>query len=350
MNLEQNIAFDSGLAVHFFDHRTKIRVTDSSRVSFLQSSCTNDVKKLASGEGCEAYILNLKGKIVAHVNIFQDDDCLTLDGFGQQFEAIANQFKPYLIIEDVLLDDCSEKIQTALLSGPDSESFFSKLLNEHSSKFQSDGRSLLQSVRFNWMGGELTVRRVSIVSESDFLLEFESEKRSNIKELLSENDATIVDSGTFNARRISFGYPEYGVDFSELNLPQEIARDKNTISYEKGCYLGQETVARIWALGQVNKLISLVEISTSGESDEKTTGNHSQELTHQLLAATPVPLVVEGKEIGKLTSVCDSLSDENKSLGICTLRRKFAKNTDPFDVIANERTLTLKVLSQHIEE
>ena len=59
----------------------------------------------------------------------------------------------------------------------------------------------------------------------------------------------------FDAARIEWGFPLVGHDISDANLPQEIARDKLAISFTKGCYLGQETVARIDALGHVNKTL-----------------------------------------------------------------------------------------------
>ena len=59
----------------------------------------------------------------------------------------------------------------------------------------------------------------------------------------------------FEARRIEAGFPSYGPDISDKNLPQELARDARAISFTKGCYLGQETVARIDALGHVNQTL-----------------------------------------------------------------------------------------------
>ena len=68
-------------------------------------------------------------------------------------------------------------------------------------------------------------------------------------------------SDSLNAARIEHGWPIYGLDFSDANLPQEIARDPYAISFTKGCYLGQETVARLDALGQVQKKMVLLQIS-----------------------------------------------------------------------------------------
>ena len=65
----------------------------------------------------------------------------------------------------------------------------------------------------------------------------------------------------FDAARIEAGMPLFGVDFDDSNLPQEVGRDAEAISFTKGCYLGQETVARIDALGHVNQRIVGVRFS-----------------------------------------------------------------------------------------
>jgi len=64
-----------------------------------------------------------------------------------------------------------------------------------------------------------------------------------------------IDRETFDTLRIEAGTPEFGRDLTEKNLPQELGRDDRAISFVKGCYLGQETVARIDALGHVNQML-----------------------------------------------------------------------------------------------
>ncbi len=64
-----------------------------------------------------------------------------------------------------------------------------------------------------------------------------------------------ADPETFNVLRIEAGTPVFGKDITEDSLPQEIGRDARAISFVKGCYLGQETVARLDALGHVNQVL-----------------------------------------------------------------------------------------------
>ena len=86
---------------------------------------------------------------------------------------------------------------------------------------------------------------------------------SAIGEALLAAGATSCRHAAFDAARIEWGFPLFGQDITDKNLPQEVARDDRAISFVKGCYLGQETVARIDALGHVNR--RLVGVNFSGQ-------------------------------------------------------------------------------------
>ena len=75
-----------------------------------------------------------------------------------------------------------------------------------------------------------------------------------------DQKATACDLAAFETLRIEAGTPLFGVDFNDNNLPQEVGRDDRAISFTKGCYLGQETVARIDALGHVNQQLAGVRV------------------------------------------------------------------------------------------
>src|SRR5262249_55407670 len=87
------------------------------------------------------------------------------------------------------------------------------------------------------------------------LFETTKERLPAIRKALLDEPATVCDLDAFDVLRIEAGLPLFGVDFSDANLPQEVGRDDVAISFKKGCYLGQETVARIDALGHVNQRI-----------------------------------------------------------------------------------------------
>jgi tRNA-modifying protein YgfZ len=102
--------------------------------------------------------------------------------------------------------------------------------------------------------------------------------------------------------RIEQGLPAYGVDITSENLPQEVGRDAQAISFTKGCYLGQETVARIDALGHVNRHLSRIAIDSESPPPRGA----------EFLSA--------GKTVGNVTSSCFS-PRLGKSLALGYLRR-----------------------------
>ena len=111
---------------------------------------------------------------------------------------------------------------------------------------------------------------------------------------------TAGDDSAFHQERVRAGFPWYGIDLSDKNLPQEASRNDQTISFTKGCYLGQETVARLDALGQVQK--QLVRWSIEGSR-----------------VAPGAEVSSDGKVVGRLTSIADT--DDGKQIAIGIARR-----------------------------
>jgi folate-binding protein YgfZ len=117
--------------------------------------------------------------------------------------------------------------------------------------------------------------------------------------------------------RIKNFWPWYGVDIDERNLPQEIGIDARAISFNKGCYLGQETVARLDALGQVQKKLALVELHT--DSDWR--------------FSEPTELMLSGKSIGTVSSASPSDATQNNRrlwIGLAMLRRGYMEPGSQF--------------------
>jgi folate-binding protein YgfZ len=114
-----------------------------------------------------------------------------------------------------------------------------------------------------------------------------SEIRDIVRGLVAKG-FVLASSQAFESARIEAGMPRYGVDFNEENLPQEVGRDSEAISFTKGCYLGQETVARIDALGHVNQRLAGVRFFGSE------------------VPAADTELTREGRIVGSVTSAAFS--------------------------------------------
>jgi folate-binding protein YgfZ len=236
-------------AVVPLDRRTKIRLTGKDRASFLNNLCTNEVAKLSAGEGCEAFFCDVKGKIVGHALVLVEDAGIVLDATPGQNSRLLPHLDRYIIREDVTLADLTDDQADLYIAGPKSTDV---LASVGLADLPADR---LAHAEVSWQGLTLHVTRVDWTQPGGWLV---TSSPSAVEVLLSAlvgNGVVQASTEEFEAARIEALTPRYGQDITDANLPQEVARETQTINFRKGCYLGQETVARIDALGHVNKTL-----------------------------------------------------------------------------------------------
>jgi folate-binding protein YgfZ len=244
--LQQYQALNDNVGFIVLSNRTQIALTGRDRVSFLNNFCTNDIKKLTPGDGCEAFITNVQGKILAFVHVACGEDSIRLETVAGQAEKIITHLDRYLITEDVEFEDLSEQRSIIAIAGENSQKALGSLLeapipaepNRHASAQFLSTSVLVQSVR--------------ATSGPCFFASVEDSAIEQLESALASAGAIKCSRAAWETCRIEAGFPEYDRDISEKNLPQEVGRNESAISLIKGCYLGQETVARIDALGHVN--------------------------------------------------------------------------------------------------
>jgi len=223
-----------------------VAMTGADRLTFLHNMCTNDIKRLQPGDRCEAFCTDVKGKIVAQMFVIAGDERLDLVSMpGQAGELIAHLDR-YIIREDVALADVSDE------------------------------------TRWHFVGGRVDGSVVAACS----------------RDAMGKKCGAEI----WDAVRVELGLPLFGIDFDNTNLPQEVNRDAEAINFNKGCYLGQETIARIDALGHVNQKVVMLKFA--GEQ------------------VPPVGLecTAEGKIVGRVTSSCWSPKFE-APLALAMVRR-----------------------------
>ncbi len=209
---------------------TQVQLAGKDRVTFLHNMCTNDIRRLEPCQSCEAFCTDVKGKIIAQLLVIAEPDRLQLLTVPGQAERIIKHLDRYIIREDVQLTDVTADYAWNYVVGPRAADV-------------SVTADMVVTCDWLWPNGFL-VRTAKAASHP-----FE--------------DLPIVDTSSpaWTALRVESDWPLYGTDFDESHLPQEIDRDRRAISFTKGCYLGQETIARIDALGHVNKKLVLVKFA-----------------------------------------------------------------------------------------
>ena len=264
-------ASTGGSGVFTLSQWSVVRLYGEDRTIFLHNMCTNEIKALPSGKCCEAFFTDVKGKILAHAIVLIFDEYLELLTVPGQAEGIIAHLERYIIREDVKLEDQSDKICWSLVFGKQSE----KINNSSQLAFPTN-----------------------MLETPSYLVPASAEEIAKG----SGDSCVLIEESIWNTLRIEASYPFFGVDFDSANLPQEIARDELAIHFNKGCYLGQETVSRIDALGHVNRHLCRLKFA-SGDIPELGT-----------------KLMVDDQENGIVTSCCWSPGYEGP-LALAMMRR-----------------------------
>ena len=285
-------ALTSGAGLVDLNDSTLVEISGDDRAAFLHNLCTNEIRKLPAGAGCEAFLLNVQGKILFYVLVFSGSDSLVLQTSPGHGERLVAHLDRYLIREKVTLADRSAESAELLLAGQTAAELLGKLgaselptarLQSVKARLQApnipgatdvspvpinSGATGVPPVPINSgatgvspVPFDVWLRRVDITGGPGFLIDCQRIDRERLRLLLIQTGAVSCSQQTFDAKRIEAGFPVYGRDITDKNLPQEVDRDALAISFVKGCYLGQETVARIDALGHVNRVLRGVRFS-----------------------------------------------------------------------------------------
>jgi tRNA-modifying protein YgfZ len=250
------VALTVGLGMVDFTGRTQLELTGEDRATFLHNFTTNDIRELQPGRGCEAFVLDARGHILGHVLVFCTPHSLVLDTVPGQAEKLASHLNRYIIRERVEITDRSEEWGELLLAGAEIVPLLAEMIESLPANRLDHGQVQLA-------GNSLWLRRVDLAGPGSFLIAGLCEAVDAASIALAAEGVASCGTEAFESVRLEVGFPWYGRDITDKNLPQEIGRDRLAISLTKGCYLGQETVARIDALGHVNKMLVSVRSSAS---------------------------------------------------------------------------------------
>lgn len=240
------------------EERDLIEVRGSDRVRFLQNYCTADVTKIDEGTAAEAFFPTDKGRILAHGLIINRGDNSWISGYAGLSEALLPHLSKYAVFDDVELKDNADAYQSFLVVGVGAA--------EHvASKLGDVADATSYSVNEAITGSS----RVYVATDSV----------ETVRDTLALPEGTTDEA---EAARIMAGVPRVGVDVSDKNLVQEAARTPLAVSFTKGCYLGQEPIARLDAMGHTNRELRTISLDDRrigvGDEvmlDERTVGNIS---------------------------------------------------------------------------
>jgi folate-binding protein YgfZ len=271
-------------AVFDVSHHGKIELGGKDAVSFLHNLCTNELNNLPAGSGCEAFLTTSQAKIVAYVLIYRvllkdGTTALWIDAGPGMGEAVAKHLDRHLISEQVEISDKTRELAQLHLVGPRANAVLTQAL-----RAEPPTAASLQHQKIALAGADVYLRRHDPLAAPGWDILCPAEQAIAVWQALISTGGRPAGLEAYRILRVEAGTPAYGEDIDESNLPQEVGRTDQTISFTKGCYVGQETVARIRTYGHVNR--SLVGLKLAG--------------------AEPVPrgtkIWRDGKEVGQTTT------------------------------------------------
>ncbi|UUO05399.1 hypothetical protein M4951_18705 [Blastopirellula sp. J2-11] len=232
--------------------RTRLQMSGADRVKFLHNLSTAEIKKLPPGQGCETFIPTLQGRILGHFFALPTVDSIYLTGVPNQAESLLPHFQKYAVIEDVEVVDRTADTREYLLAGPQAATWIEQTWGI------APPETNLQIVAVD----NVTIYRTPYVGHSAWGVIVGGADHATAADALPQGTAEAL-----SALRIEAGFPYYGHDLTDETLAQEADRDAAAISFTKGCYLGQETIARIDALGHVNRRLLGVKLAAEPSAD-----------------------------------------------------------------------------------
>jgi len=237
--------------------RTSILVQGRDAVRFVDNFATAALSGLESGQGSEAFFTDARGWVLALATILRTEEGLLIDADGGLPLSLAGHLSHYLIREQLEIVDVSADTACLIVAGPDAEAWLADRIALKGGRESGSERPRPPSRLFDHAalivdGVPAVLVRVDWVGPVAFLVRVAASDRVRLTGVWRATAACEADPLAIETARIEQGRPAPS-DIPEKTLPQELGRDARAISFTKGCYLGQETVARIDALGHVNR-------------------------------------------------------------------------------------------------
>jgi folate-binding protein YgfZ len=309
----------SAAAVHDLGWMRRVAVRGEDRFRWLSGMVTNTVSDLGTNAGVWNLVLNAQGRIQGDLHVWREGDKLELEIAADQYDRLLAHLEHFIIMDDVELAPLNE--DSALgLSGPLAGSVLARLglpvLTE-----------LMTSARAAWNSEQVRVIRVYGALVPHYELWVRTALIPALWRALIEAGATPVGAATLDAFRIAEGIPVYGIDIAERDLPQETSQTR-ALSFNKGCYLGQEIVERIRSRGSVHRHLRQLKLTGS-------------------VPAAGIELTMDGGAIaGVITSAAElPLPSGMRAFALGMMRGEAELHKQPFTYTAGTATGTANILA-----
>lgn len=212
--------------------RARLRLTGTDRIRLLHALATNPIEGLEPGQWTETLLLTPQGRIVARCRVYIDPDSLLLESEASSRQRLLDYLDQYIIMDDVTVEDETDSTVAIAIEG----------LAPPADGFGKTYPSALTGLGGCW-------------------IEAPKAEAEALRARLGNAGLTKAEPTDWETVRVENRVPMHGKDYGEANIPHE-TQLLDLFSFNKGCYVGQEIVERVQSQGQVNRLLTPVEIET----------------------------------------------------------------------------------------
>ena len=260
-------------------HRAQIRASGADRERLLQNILSNDLRGMKDGSGLYATFLSNKGKLLTNLTMYKEPECLFLETELDHVNPFIQNISRYIISEDVVLTSLVGIEGSFSVEGPQAGALLASLWG-----IQVHELGELDHLRANARGYPVTVAYQPHGPGASYDIRAPMDQLEKLASELVNASAVPASKSVMETRRIERGIPQFGFDLDEQTMPLEAGLE-NSISFNKGCYIGQEYVVRLAHRGHVNRKLMGLIISGSNAP------------------ALGAELIVEKEYAGRVTSV-----------------------------------------------
>lgn len=266
--------------------RGLLEVRGSQAQEYVQGQVTNDVLALDEGEGCYAALLDRKGHMRGDLRVLRRGDDLLLDMEPEGLEAIRGHLSTYLVGYDARVEDLTPDLGLISVIGPASAT-----------------ATGVEGLRPEYAHREVEIggtRCRAIATDLGLDLVCPAAEISSVQEALASAGAAPVSEEAAEILRVESGRPRFGREMTTRTIPAEAGINERAVSFSKGCYIGQETVARLHYRGKPNR--------------------HLRGLRLSAPTAPGAALALSERQVGEIGTSC--VSPALGPIGLAVIRRE----------------------------
>ena len=299
-------------------HLGRLKITGKDRISFLNGLLTNDISQLKENAGQRSALLNSKARVLADLHLYAQPDNLLVDTGESSASHVKEILDRFVITEDVQIQDSTQDLVQVTVQGPKSSQAIKEVLG-------IEAQDLIQLEQKTLGPSTIIARDRTGQSGYDIIMPTLEAEPVWHGFLLKGGEIGLnpVGSQALEILRLEAGYPKYATDVDENTIILE-AGFKDAINFNKGCYLGQEVVARATHIGRVNKQLVRLEVETKDSVSPRS------------------KLMSNGREAGFITSAAFSPGLQ-RVVGLGYANREFAKEGTKVNVQSGQTSLSAVV-------